>query len=170
MPSDLSLRKIALTAHIVASVGWLGAVGAFFALSLVGLVDASPKAELATAVSMYLVTWSVIVPLCIASLLTGIISSWISTWGLLRHYWVAIKLLLSLVATAVLAIHLDPIERLARLAAGNAPSADLRQLRILMASASGAALVSLLVMTVLSVYKPKGMTRYGWKKQNALRA
>jgi hypothetical protein len=42
------LRKFALTAHVVSSVGWLGAVVAFLALAVVGL--ASEDAELVRAV------------------------------------------------------------------------------------------------------------------------
>ncbi|WP_164835883.1 hypothetical protein [Actinacidiphila soli] len=34
---------------------------------------------------------------------------------------------------------------------------------------AGAALLVLLVATVLSVYKPKGMTQYGWRRQNEQR-
>lgn len=34
-----SLRKFALTAHITLSVGWLGAVVAYFALAIVGLTS-----------------------------------------------------------------------------------------------------------------------------------
>jgi hypothetical protein len=39
-----------------------------------------------------------------------------------------------------------------------------------MVVASGAALLALLVLTALSVYKPQGMTRYGWRKQHEQRA
>jgi hypothetical protein len=35
---------------------------------------------------------------------------------------------------------------------------------------AGAALVLLLVATTLSVYKPRGLTRYGWRKQREQRA
>jgi hypothetical protein len=46
-------------------------------------------------------------------------------------------------------------------------STDLRQARIeLVVHASGGLLV-LLIPVVLSVYKPRGMTRYGWRRQHA---
>jgi hypothetical protein len=35
-----------------------------------------------------------------------------------------------------------------------------------MVTASGATFVVLIVLTVLSVYKPRGMTRYGVRKQH----
>ena len=37
-----------------------------------------------------------------------------------------------------------------------------------MVVASGGALLVLLVVTALSYYKPRGMTRYGWRKQQEL--
>jgi hypothetical protein len=36
------LRKFALTAHVVSSVGWLGALVVFLALSVVGLTSQDP--------------------------------------------------------------------------------------------------------------------------------
>jgi hypothetical protein len=44
-------------------------------------------------------------------------------------------------------------------------SAALQGQRLLIVTASGAALVVLVVLTVLSVYKPRGMTRYGARTQ-----
>ena len=34
---------------------------------------------------------------------------------------------------------------------------------------AGAAVLLLLVATTLAVFKPRGMTRYGWRKQHAQR-
>ena len=44
----------------------------------------------------------VIVPLAIASLLTGVVQALATPWGLFRHYWVVIKLFLTVFATLVL--------------------------------------------------------------------
>jgi len=38
-------------------------------------------------------------------------------------------------------------------------------LQIQMQAAAGAALVVWLVATVVSTYKPRGLTQYGWRKQ-----
>jgi hypothetical protein len=66
---------------------------------------------------------------------------------------------------------MKPISRMARVAAETALStADFRRLRIQLVADAGAALVALLVATTLSVYKPRGMTRYGWRKQHEERA
>jgi len=47
---------------------------------------------------------------------------------------------------------------------------DLQRLKIQLVIEAGAALLVLLVATALSVYKPKGMTRYGWRRQQEQRA
>ena len=36
-------RKVALTAHVTASVGWLGAVAGFLALAIAGLTSHDPQ-------------------------------------------------------------------------------------------------------------------------------
>jgi hypothetical protein len=70
------LRKFALTAHVTASVGWLGAVVAFLALSLAGLTSQNPQTVRGAYLVMELTGWVVLVPLSLASLLTGLVCYW----------------------------------------------------------------------------------------------
>jgi hypothetical protein len=161
------LRKIALTTHVTSSVGWLGAVGAFLALSIAGVGSQDAQLVRAAYLAMHLTTWFVIVPLSLAALLTGIVQSVGTTWGLFRHYWVVTKLVLTLLATIILLVHTQPIDRVAAVAAQTTlATGDLRQLRIQLVGDACAALFVLLVTTTLSVYKPWGMTSYGLRKQN----
>ncbi|MFD7409348.1 hypothetical protein ACFV7R_43515 [Streptomyces sp. NPDC059866] len=74
-PFGARLRKLTLTAHITASLGWLGAVAAFLALAVAGLASGSPQTVRGAYVSMELVGWCVIVPLSVASLVTGVVQS-----------------------------------------------------------------------------------------------
>jgi hypothetical protein len=83
-----SLRKLVLTAHITVSVGWLGAVAAFLALAITGLTSRDAQTMRTAYAAMELTARFVIVPLAFASLLTGLIESLGTPWGLLRHYWV----------------------------------------------------------------------------------
>jgi ABC-type anion transport system duplicated permease subunit len=77
-----------------------------------------------------LTTRFVIVPLSFASLVTGIVSSLGSPWGLFRHYWVVLKLAMTILATAVLLIHTRPIRFVADVAAeGTLVRTDLRDVR-----------------------------------------
>jgi hypothetical protein len=86
-------------------------------------------------------------------------------WGLLRHYWVLISLLLTIIATVVLLMETQTISYFADTAADPATSSDdLRALGSTLVHSVGGTVV-LLVILMLNVYKPRGMTRYGWRKQ-----
>jgi hypothetical protein len=165
-----ALRKFALTLHVSVSVGWLGAVAGFMALAIAGLTNQDAEGVRAAYLAMEVTSRLVIVPLSFASLGTGLVSSVGTRWGLLRHYWVVAKLFLTIGATAFLLLHTQPIRHLAQ-AAAKAPlsSADLRQVRIQLAADAGAALLVLLANTTLGVYKPRGLTRYGWRKERERR-
>jgi hypothetical protein len=160
------LCKFALTAHVTASVGLLGAIAAFLVLAVAGLTSQDAQTVRAAYRSMLLIAQFVIVPLALASLLTGLIQSLGTPWGLFRHYWVLVKLLLTAFATSVLLAKMELISHAARLAAETTLShADLRAAGIqLLVHATGGLLV-LFVPAILSVYKPPGKTRHGWRKQ-----
>lgn len=160
------LRKFALTAHVTSSLGWFGAVAVFLTLALVSLTSQDPQLVKATSLVLGLTTWWVIVPLAFAGLLTGVVSSLFTKWGLFRYYWVVLKLIITLVATVVLMIHTQTIDRLSGAAAQSAVlSTRLSGEQLNMVVASGLTLVVLPVVTALSYYKPRGVTRYGWRKQ-----
>ena len=166
-----AVRKLALTLHVLASVSWLGAVAAFLVLAIAGLTKTDAQIVRGCYVAMELTTRYAIVPLCFASLLTGLVSSLGSTWGLFRHYWVAIKLTLTILATIVLLIHTRPIRYVADAAVQRTLARhDLREVRTQLVADAGAAVVVLIVNTVLAVYKPRGLTRYGRRKQREERA
>jgi hypothetical protein len=154
-----SLRKLALTVHVTCSVSWLGAVAAFLALAIAGLTNPDPQVTRAAYLAMKLTTWFVIVPLAFVSLLSGVVSSLGTRWGLFRYYWILVKLLMTSVATIVLLVHTQPIDFLAAVAAsttGLGPALQGSQLQMVIAS--GAAVLALLVITMLSIYKPQGVT------------
>jgi hypothetical protein len=158
------LRKFALTAHITCSVGWLGAVAGFLALALVGLTNNDDQTVQAAYVAMDSTGSFVLVPLALASLLTGLVQSLGTKWGLFRHYWVVFKLLMNIFATVILLLYLQTLSDLAaRATSANGDPGGLRDPSPVLHS--GAALLLLVVATTLAVYKPRGMTRYGWRKQ-----
>ncbi|MEN9936414.1 MAG: hypothetical protein RLZZ387_2993 [Chloroflexota bacterium] len=160
------LRRLALTLHVVCSVGWLGAVGSFLALALVGLASQDVPVVRAAYVGMDLMTTLVIVPLSLAATATGIAQSLGTPWGLFRHYWVLAKLVITIPSTALLLTHTRAIHYMA-VAVAEFPIApgDLHELRVQLAVTAGAAIAALLITTGLSVLKPRGLTPYGWRKQ-----
>jgi hypothetical protein len=162
------LRKLVLTAHVTSSVGWLGAVAGFLALAVIGLTSKDAQTVRGAYLVMEPAAWFILVPFALASLLTGLVQSLTTTWGLFRHYWVLFKLLINVFATIVLLMYMETFSAMAGVAAD--PAADLSVVRnsspVLHA---GAALVLLLAATTLAVYKPRGLTPYGQRKQPSQR-
>ncbi|MGH6924711.1 MAG: hypothetical protein ACRED5_13315 [Propylenella sp.] len=165
------LRKLVLVTHVVSSVGALGAVAVFFALSIAGLSSDDAQMVRAAYLAMDFTARLVIVPLVLVSLLIGIVQSLTTQWGLFRHYWVLAKLVLTVFVTVVLLLQMDAISYLASASAETAFSGgDLLGVRRSIRTHAAGGLVVLLLIVGLSIYKPRGLTRYGWRKQHAERA
>ena len=158
-------RKFVLTAHVTTSVGWLGAVAAYLVLDITAVTSQDVQAVRSAYLAMAATAWYAIVPLALASVLIGVTNALATPWGLFRHYWVLAKLLLTVVATTVLLIETQTIGAMARAAM---LSADPRELPGSLVHSVGG-LVVLLIVTALSIYKPRGVTRYGWRKQQEQR-
>jgi hypothetical protein len=164
-----SVRRLALTAHITASVGWVGAALVFLAVAALGLTSGQDLFVRGAYMVMEPAAWLVLLPLAVASLLTGIVVSLGTPWGLFRHYWVVLKLLITVFSTAVLLIYMQTFRQMADVAAD--PRVGLAQVRnpspVLHAIL---ALVLLMTATVLAIYKPFGLTAYGRRKQGESRS
>lgn len=161
------LRKIALAAHITFSVGWIGAVLVFLALVAAAITTQDTQRLLAAWIAMGLTGSFVIVPLSLASLLTGLIMSLGTKWGLFQHYWVLISLVLTVFAAGILFGNMQTVNHYAG-AAAEMDRVDVGALRNALQSEllhAGVGLVVLLVIQVLNVFKPRGLTPYGWRKQ-----
>lgn len=158
-----ALRNFVLTAHVTASVGWVGAVVAYLALVFAAMTSQDAQTVRATWIARELIGWFAIVPLALASLLTGLVSALGTKWGLFRHYWVIFKLVLTAFATIILLLRMPAVSTTAAMAA-EMDTARPDQVGDLFHPGIG--LLVLLVITVLSVYKPRGVTPYGWRKQS----
>jgi hypothetical protein len=151
-------QKFALLAHISFSVGWFGAIVPYLALAIAGLTSHDAKIVRAACLSMELIGWYVIVPFSFAALLSGLVMSLGSQWGLFRHWWILAKFLLTMFATFVLLQHMQDVSRMAK--ETMLSGADFRPDFI---HATGGLLVLLAAMT-LSMFKPWGMTAYGRRR------
>lgn len=158
-----SVRKLALSVHLTFSVGWIGAVAAYLALGVSAASSQDVTTVRAAWAAMELIGWYVIVPLALASLLTGLVMAFGTKWGLFRHYWVSISFALTVFSTTVLLLHMPTVSSMADIAQ-EAEGARLEELGGDLLH-PGVGLVVLLVVQVLNLYKPQGMTRYGWRKQ-----
>lgn len=161
-----SLRKFVLTAHIISSVGWLGAAAGFLALAIAALYSQNAQMVRAAYFAMELIGWYVIVPSCLASLLTGLVQSFCTKWGLFRHYWILTKFIITIFSALILFGFTQTLGSLGNLAADMTVTIDeLRNLGQSPVIHSGGGLLALLAATILSVYKPWGLTTYGRRKQ-----
>jgi len=162
-----ALRKFMLTVHLSSSVGWLGTVVAYLALGVAAVTSQDALLVRAAWISMEVIGWFVIVPLAVAALLTGVAMALGTPWGLFRHYWVVLSLLLTGFSTLILLLHMPTVSTLAAVAR-EADSATLSGLGGDLFHAGGG-LLFLLVITGLNVYKPQGLTPYGWRKHHEQR-
>jgi len=159
------LRKLALTSHIIVSLGWIGAVAAYLVLDVTTAISQDPQTLRASYIAMGAIAWWAIVPFAYASLVTGLVMGLGTKWGLFRHWWVLMSLILTILAIVVLMAETRTIDGLV-VAASDPTITDAELLAMpstLVHSVLG--MVVLLVITVLNVYKPRGLTRYGWRKQ-----
>jgi hypothetical protein len=159
------LRKLALAVHLTTSVGWIGAVAGYLALDVTVTTGGDASVVRAAWIAMGLVTSWAILPLAFASLVTGLVMALGTKWGLFRHWWVLISFLLTVGATGVLLSETRVISGSAAMAAD--PTTSREQLLALPSTLphSVGGLAVLLVVQVLNVYKPHGLTPYGWRKQ-----
>jgi len=112
-----AVRRLALTAHVVASVGWIGAAVVFLAISALALTARDDLTVRGAYVLMEREGWLVLVPLAFASLVTGLVMSLGTTWGLFRHYWVVAKLVITVFSTVILLIYTGTFIQMAHVAA-----------------------------------------------------
>lgn len=158
-----AVRRISLSVHIICSVGWIGAAAAYLALGLAASLSKQPATMRAAWIAMEVTGWYVIVPLAVLALLTGLVMSLGTTWGLLRHYWVLFALVLTTASLAVLLLHMPTVTATANTARTSTDTAISALGGDLVHPSLG--LVVLIVITVLNVHKPRGMTAFGQRKQ-----
>jgi hypothetical protein len=154
------IRKTLLTVHVATSVGWLGAVAAYMVLNVPALTATDDRVARAAYLMMEPVLLYAVVPLAVLSFTSGVVQALLTPWGLFRHYWVLISLLATGFAFVVLILHIPAVSEMAEGASD--PTADVAVLGGDLVHSVGGALVLLLPL-VLNIFKPRGLTPYGWR-------
>jgi len=145
-------RKAVLTTHVVTAVGWLGTDAVLVAFGIAGMSGADPAVIYP---ALGLVGQWLFVPFSILVWLVGVFNAWATPWGLLRYWWVVVKLVITTVMSLLVLFALRP-RLLAALHEGAAlPDRDRLDLLI----APVVSTVLLVTATVLSTYKPWGRLR-----------
>src|SRR5215212_8163986 len=168
------LRKLVLTVHVVISVGWIGIEAGLLALGLAGLYTRDPEVLRTAYVAVGLFGGIFLVPVSIGALITGVLLSVGTPWGLIRHYWVLVKFVLTVALTVggILVLNQKLQEaavRVSEVPLSTLTSADVGTLRFQIVAAVSVALLLLITATALSVYKPWGRTWFGRRKVIARR-
>lgn len=150
-------RKAWLLAHVVLSVGWLGAGAAN--VSLGAHAWSRPGGELTPLLAHHAIrlidTW-VVIPAAFGALISGLVVSLGTRWGLFVHWWVTIKLVLTVVVILASTVGIGRwIEE--SVADGTPAAAQALSARIVALGVGN--LLAFGVMTALSVYKPRGTIR-----------
>jgi hypothetical protein len=150
------IRKAALALHICTSVGWIGAAFAYLALAVAAQVSQQASTVYSAWMGMELIGWAVIVPFGCLAFLTGLLMSLGTSWGLVRHYWVLIALVLTTLALGVLLLHMPTVSQTAELARAMSEAEAVTLGGDIVHPAVGIGL--LVVVAVLNIYKPRGQT------------
>jgi uncharacterized membrane protein len=158
-------RRALLTAHIIFSVGWIGAVAAFLALNVVALTASRNEIARSMYIAMNIVGLYVIVPASLLAVITGIVQGIRTQWGLWRHRWVATKLVLGILASVALLLHQFTAVSMAAHHAEH--GMDARPMGVQLVADASIAIVLLVVATILSVFKPWGLTRSGQRLRDS---
>ena len=154
------LRRFTFTTHVTTSVGWVGAVIVFLVLAIIGLTSADERTIRGAYLVMAPAAWFVLVPLAFASLLSGLVVSLGTPWGIFRYYWVVFKLVITTFCTIILLIYMGTFAAMAAVAAD--PTVAVATIRNPSPIVHAAlALLLLLIANVLAIYKPLGLTPYG---------
>jgi hypothetical protein len=157
-------RKAVLTLHVITAVGWLGTDLVLLMLGIAGLTGAADAAVVYPAAG--LVGQALFVPLCYLVWLVGVINALGTPWGLLKWWWVAIKLAIVTVMLGLVAFALYPALSEASSLGALLP----QQQRIDLVVAPSVSSTLLLISTVLSTYKPWGRTRRAEQRRPAEQA
>ncbi|CAL9470760.1 hypothetical protein SUDANB38_02849 [Streptomyces sp. enrichment culture] len=151
-PLKRPVRRTLLVVHVAVSVSWLGLSLGLLALGLTAYTTADPSLTSAAYRAMGVFADWLLLPVAAITLVSGLVLSLGTSWGLARHYWVWTKFWLTLVTAAATVFALRP--EIANAAAAGVPDSSLVAAPLVSTSAY-------LFMTAISVLKPWGLTRRG---------
>jgi hypothetical protein len=152
-------RKLWLLLHILSASAWIGIDVLVAVLVAVGLSGAGPARRGLALQALGTFVWWPMITSGLICLGTGLVLGWGTRWGLIRYWWVLVKLVLNLVLCTLILLALRPtmpeaIAYGAAVTAGTPPAIDGTSLFM----PPIVSLTALSVATVLSVYKPWGRT------------
>ncbi|MEU7718104.1 DUF2269 domain-containing protein [Streptomyces tibetensis] len=151
-------RRAVLVVHVTASAGWLGLSLGLLALGTTAATTGAPVTVEASVRAMKLFADWLLIPVALLTLLSGLVLSLGTVWGLARYRWVYTKFWLTLATTTATVFVLRPAVNSAVTAvAAGGPLPDAGDVLF----GPVVSLSAYVFMTVISVLKPWGRTRRG---------
>ncbi len=151
-----------MVAHVVTSVGWLGVSLALLVLALTGRSTQDAVLRQGAYRVMELLAGVLVPPLAVLALASGVALGALTRWGLVRHTWVLTKLVLT---TGAIVLTLFVLQAQIAVAAAQATDprdpAAAQRAGIALVVAGVVSVAIYVTATVLSVFTPWGLTRWG---------
>ena len=144
--------RVALTAHVLGSVGWFGVAVVVAFCGIAATVTTDPALPVALYRAMHASLW-VSIPTGAIAVGTGVVLSLGTAWGLVRHWWVVAKIAISVAVIVTDAV----VSSSATASAAGTSTPESSSLR----NGTVAHCIVLAVATGLSIFKPKGRTPHG---------
>ena len=163
-------RQPLLVAHIGLSVGWIGLNTALLTLAVVGLATNDPATLRAIYVSLGWLGLVLIAPFSVGTLITGVLVAIRGRWGVLRHWWVAVKLLIAVGVTIGANLLLDlrlqsAANRVTTLSGSALTGPSLGVARYVAVVLPIIQMGFLLTALMLAIYRPWGLTCFGARQR-----
>lgn len=148
-------HKLALTAHILTSVGWFGIAVAVAVGAITAASTSDPSLSRALYRAVEITPW-LSIPVGLTAVATGVVLSLGTRFGLIRHWWVVAKIAISLAVIVTDAVVVAQLAHDAVLSGGATDTVY---------HGTIAHVVVLTIATVLSVFKPRGRTPWGRRRE-----
>jgi hypothetical protein len=163
-------RRGILVVHLAGSIGWLGLYAALVVIGIVGLSTDDPVTFRSFFVVDGVLATYLMPVLSLLALVTGIVLAAGTSWGLFRHWWVVVSLVITTLMTAAVLIFLVAQMRDLAAQAAHLPDATImtvmskERLKLLIAPTAG--FILLVFLTGMNVHKPWG--RVGARRQETV--
>ncbi|MGW0367419.1 DUF2269 domain-containing protein [Streptomyces coeruleorubidus] len=151
-------RRAVLVVHVTASASWLGLTLGLLALGTTAAGTGSAVTVEASVRAMKLFADRLLLPVAFLTLLSGLVLSLGTPWGLVRYRWVCTKFWLTLATTTATVFALRPgVNSAVTAVTAGGPLPDAGDVLF----GPVVSLSAYVFMTVISVLKPWGPTRRG---------
>jgi hypothetical protein len=164
----MTSKKILVTLHILFAAIMFGVTVVFLTLSIAAAVSDDPKILTASYTVMHLLAESSVRASTIGTVVTGILLSIYTHWGLFRYYWVIFKELLTIVSIGlgVVGIYLWSLKGITLInnhGVGVLQNPEFLVNRTYLFIGISLQIMSLMAMFILSVFKPWGKRKTSLK-------